>query len=110
MHLNEFDKKHWYYRLKREYKAEAKVLKRLEERKAKKDFRKMLKKLNIEKTLEEQQNFDKFYTEPAKDDSKNEEKKLPPGFASLEEHKFYNGDVDFMRFHKRTKLNMHREL
>jgi len=32
MDLDEFGKKHWYYRLKREYEEEAKIKKRLEQR------------------------------------------------------------------------------
>ena len=52
MDLDEFGQKHWYYRLKREYEAEAKILRRLEQRQAKKDFRKLMKKYKIEEVLE----------------------------------------------------------
>jgi hypothetical protein len=52
MDLDEFGQKHWYYRLKREYENEAKILRRLEQRQAKKDFRKLMKKYKIEEVLE----------------------------------------------------------
>jgi hypothetical protein len=52
MDLDEYGKKHWYYRLKREYKKEAEIIKRLEERKAKKEFRKLMKKYSIEESLD----------------------------------------------------------
>lgn len=35
---------------------------------------------------------------------------LPPGFRGEEEVRFYNNDKDFMRFHKRTRRNMHEVL
>jgi len=44
MHLDGPARKHWYYRLKREYEEEAKIIKRLEQRQARKDFRKLMKK------------------------------------------------------------------
>lgn len=105
MHLDSFGQKHWYYRLKREYTEEAKVLKRLEERKAKKDFRKMLKKLNIQQTLDDETSFESFYGT-----KEQEEFKLPAGFTNEQEYHWYNKDADFMRFHKRTKANMKEEL
>ena len=56
--------------------------------------------------------FDNFYG--SNDDSKgakaNEEEKLPPGFENLEEVRYYKGDKDFMRYHKRTRRNMHGAL
>ena len=36
MHLDQYELKHWFYRLRREYIKEAKIKKRLEKRKAKK--------------------------------------------------------------------------
>lgn len=44
MGLDASEQKHWFYRLKREYEAEAKVLRRMKQRQAKKEFRKKLKK------------------------------------------------------------------
>lgn len=66
MHLDAAGRKHWYYRLKREYTKEAKIKKRLAERQAKKDFRKLLKKYEIDPVLDPLENFDQAYN--AKDD------------------------------------------
>jgi hypothetical protein len=107
MHLDSFGQKHWYYRLKREYTAEAKILKRLEERQAKKDFRKTLKRLSIEGTLEEEENFEKFYE---KKNGEEENFKVPAGYKDEREYRFYGRDTGFMKFHKRTKRNMQSEL
>ena len=52
MHLDAPSRKHWYYRLKREYEEEARIKKRLEQRKAKKEFRKLLKKHSIKSSLD----------------------------------------------------------
>lgn len=39
--------KHWGYRLKREYEKQEKIKKRMEQKKARKDYVKMMKKYNI---------------------------------------------------------------
>ena len=77
MHLDEYGRKHWFYRLKREYEKEAKILKRLEQRKAKKEFRKTMKKYNIEQVLDEEENFDKFYDAAKPRDTKAKDDDLP---------------------------------
>lgn len=111
MGLDEFGQKHWYYRLKREYIAEEKVRKRLEARKAKKDFRKLLKKYNIAETLAEEENFDAFYDELKNGKQPEEEQReLPKGYMNEEEYRFYGDDHEFMKFHKKTKSNMQMAL
>ena len=52
MDLDVNQQKHWYYRLKREYEEREKILKRLEQKQAKKAYRKLLKSFDIKKTLE----------------------------------------------------------
>jgi hypothetical protein len=110
MHLDKYGVKHWYYRLKREYTAEAKLLKRMEERKARKEFRKMMKKYKIETTLAQEDNFDQFYGENKKNREPEGDDALPAGYRNREELGFYGTDVEFMRHHKRTKANMHESL
>lgn len=78
MGLDAAGRKHWYYRLKREYQKEAAILKRLEQRQAKKDFRKMLKKYKIDPVLDQYENFDRAYN--AKDDNFEEPGELPMGY------------------------------
>lgn len=94
--------KHWWYRLKREYEEEAKIKKRLEERKAKKDFKKLMKKQRIDKVLNEEEDYESLYA----DKEAPKEEDLPAGYADEAEYAFYGGDHDFMRYHKRTKENM----
>ena len=71
-----------------------------------------MKKYQIKAVLDQEENFERFY-----DDIKNRKKQpklenqdedgdLPPGYESIAELEFYGKDVDFMRFHKRTKKNM----
>ena len=67
MGLDEGQQKHWAYKLKREYEAQAKLEKRMEERQAKKDYRKMLKKFGIKRELEDLEDYESFYN---KTDSK----------------------------------------
>lgn len=43
MDLSPAEAKHWYYKLKREYEEEARILKKMQERQARKDFRKLMK-------------------------------------------------------------------
>mmetsp|Transcript_22666 Transcript_22666/g.34964 ORF Transcript_22666/g.34964 Transcript_22666/m.34964 type:complete len:280 (-) Transcript_22666:109-948(-) len=115
MDLDEAGMKHWFYRLRREYMKEAKIKARLERRKAKKQFRKTMKKYRIQEVLDQEENFERFY-----DDVKNKrvdpklkehsEDNLPTGYENMDELAFYGMDVDFMRFHKRTKKNMHHSL
>jgi hypothetical protein len=79
----------------------------MEQKQAKKDFRKLLKKYNIEKTLQQEENFDKFYDNlKSGNETKEKEEELPKGYMSWEEFRFYGDDTDFMKFHKRTKQNM----
>ena len=61
MDLDEQGKKHWFYKLKREYEAQEKLKKRLEQKQARKEFRKMLQKSGIKKTLEQIEDYDSFY-------------------------------------------------
>ena len=108
MELDEAGQKHWYYRLKREYEKEAAVIKRLEQRQAKKAFKKMMKKHRIIPTLEQEESFDSFYSDTTI--AKEAESELPRGYVDEADYRFYGSDHDFMRFHKRTKLNMHETL
>lgn len=39
-----------------------------------------------------------------------EKEEIPKGYDSLAELNYYGDDKDFMRFHKRTKQNMHETL
>ena len=52
MKLDPYQQKHWYYKLKREYEAQEKLEKRLKAKEARKEYRKLLKKSDIKKTLE----------------------------------------------------------
>ncbi len=51
MHLDLPARKHWYYKLKREYEKEEEIKKRMEQRDAKKNFRKLMKKSQIKGML-----------------------------------------------------------
>lgn len=106
MDLDEPSRKHWFYRLKREYELEAKIIKRMEKRQAKKDFRKQMKKHQIMKVLEEEENFDTFYDSTISGKAKAANEKddgMPKGYENQKELIFYNNDIDFMRHHKRTR-------
>jgi len=39
MDLDHYDAKHWYYKLKREYEAEEKLKRKLEQKQAKKEYK-----------------------------------------------------------------------
>ena len=110
MQLDEYGQKHWYYRLKREYEKEAEAVKRLEQRQAKKDFKKMMKKHRIDPVLEQEESFDSFYGNGTQNKQAGEEAELPKGYSDEADYRFYGSDHEFMRFHKRTKLNMHETL
>lgn len=99
--------------------------KRLEAQKARKEFRKMLKKSDIKRTLEEIDDYEEFYENPENDISHNEKTdarqetdtdgedgKYDGVFLNEKEKIFYeNGkDMDFVRYHKRTSRNFHWEL
>ena len=58
MELDEYGRKHWFYRLKREYEKEAEIQKRLRQRLAKKKFKRMMKKQRIDLVLKQEENFD----------------------------------------------------
>lgn len=65
--------------------------------------------------MDQEINFDSFYEDDSKNATKNklkdeEDNKVPNGFESWDEYKFYGGDQSFMRFHKRTRKNMHDQL
>ena len=53
--------KHWYYQLKREYEAQEAMRKRDEEKQAKKDYKKLLKKYGFKKELDQIDDYDTFY-------------------------------------------------
>jgi hypothetical protein len=63
----------------------------------------MMRKSRIPEVLEQELNFDKFYSGKFE----NELKDLPAGYEDEREWKFYNGDLEFMKHHKRTRDNMH---
>ena len=88
---------------------------------ARRDFRKMMKKSDIKKTLEQIEDYAAFYDQeddPAEDnkkdkDEENEEEDEHPGvFLTQREREFYNygEDMEFVRYHKRTTRNFHSEL
>lgn len=124
--------KHWRYRLFREYKEQEKIRKRLEKLEARKQFRKLMKKANIEKTLEQIEDYASFYGQDVEQEKKEKEQaKLDKGkegyesgedselelihqgvFDNRRDRDFYkNGeDMDFVRYHKRVSRNFHSEL
>ena len=93
MGLDEGQQKHWAYKLKREYEAQAKLEKRMEERQAKKDYRKMLKKFGIKRELEDLEDYESFYN---KTDSKAQKSESDSDdesfihFSNEREKQFYN--------------------
>lgn len=89
-------------------------MERLEARKA---FRKMLKKSDIKKTLEQIEDYSEFYNddsnnlgEGAQEESEDEE--MEGVFQTEREKDFYDHgeDMEFVRFHKRTTRNFHDAL
>ena len=56
--------------------------------------------------LDPDANYEKVYSLDYKE-KKEEEKEVPRGYEDWKEYRFYNGDDEFMRFHKRTRRNMH---
>lgn len=50
--LDANEAKHWAYKLKREYEKEEKIRKRMEQKQARKDYVKMMKKYNISEKLD----------------------------------------------------------
>jgi acyl-CoA reductase-like NAD-dependent aldehyde dehydrogenase len=74
MGLDAQEQKHWYYKLKREYEEEARLLAKIEHQKARKEFRKLMKQADIKKTLEEIDDYNAFYDKNEKlvdDDNQN---------------------------------------
>ena len=59
----------------------------------------MMKKSKIDEVLEQELNFDKLYS-----GKEQEQKELPAGYKDEKEFKYYNGDLEFMRHHKRTRF------
>ena len=70
----------------------------------------MMKKQKIEMVLKEEENFDSFYGDSKHAQQTEQVDELPRGYLNEEEHRFYGDDHEFMRFHKRTKHNMHQTL
>ena len=82
----------------------------------------MLKKSEIKNTLEQIEDYAAFYDQEDddpvgedlkdKDENKEEEDEFPGVFQSEREREFYNygQDMEFVRYHKRTTRNFHREL
>jgi hypothetical protein len=62
--------------------------------------------------LQEEENFDSFYGDSKHNSQAQTEQddELPRGYLNEEEYRFYGDDHEFMRFHKRTKQNMHATL
>ncbi|CDW81632.1 rbfa domain containing protein [Stylonychia lemnae] len=109
--LNDRERKHWYYRIKREVEEEEKAQKRLEQREARKQFLKLLKSYQIPEVLEQEEEFEKIYDSNEDPRQKpTEDVKLPKGYMNHDEYAFYGEDVDFMRFHKRTTENVYNTL
>jgi hypothetical protein len=65
MDLDAAQQKHWYYKLKREYEEEARIKKKLEAQKSRKEFRKMMKQSNISETLKDLDDYSSFYDKPS---------------------------------------------
>ena len=89
---------------------------RLEKLKARREFRKMMKKSDIKKTLEQIEDYAAFYddnsdSERGLDHEEEDDDKLGV-FANEQERQFYaNGeDMDFVRYHKRTTRNFRETL
>lgn len=47
MDLDAAEQKHWWYKLRREYEEEERIRKKMEQRQARKEFRKMMKNSDI---------------------------------------------------------------
>lgn len=84
--------------------------KRDEEKQAKKDYKKLLKKYGFKKELDQIDDYDTFYN--SKEDStkqlqSDEEDEMSIHFKNERERNFYeNGkDMDFVRYHKRVTKN-----
>ena len=83
--------------------------------KAKKDFRKLLKKTDIKKTLDDIEDYASFYAndddsnivDEDQDEDDSDREKLDGMFATEREKEFYDygKDIDFVRYHKRTTRN-----
>ena len=117
MGLDTFQQKHWRYKLKREYEAQEKTRLRLEKLQARKEFRKLLKKSDIQKTLEQIEDYSAFYENDENDvqqqtDDEESTDEMLGVFSSERERNFYNDgeDIDFVRHHKRTTKNFHERL
>jgi hypothetical protein len=81
---------------------------------ARKDYRKMLKKFHIKKTLEEDlEDYESFYnadSASAKDGEESDADSIH--FKNQRERHFYRDgeDMDFVRYHKRATNNFHLAL
>ena len=64
----------------------------------------MLKSHKIQSVLDQDDNYDSFYNKPVEE---KKDEPLPRGYDDDADVAFYGtDDLDFMRFHKRTKSNM----
>lgn len=85
--------------------------KRNEERQAKKDYKKLLKKYGFKKELDEIEDYESFYnsTETLSPEQEVEE---DDSFINDRERAFYKDgeDMDFVKYHKRVTRNVHNEL
>jgi hypothetical protein len=101
------------YKLKREYEAEERRKKLLEQLKAKKDFRKMLKSYRLPSVLQQEADYDQFYNAPNPSPARPKPSTTADSedvFLNDQEAVFYKEDVEFMRFHKRTSKNVQEAL
>ena len=92
--------------MKREYEAQEKLEKRLEQKQAKKDYQRLMKKYRIREQLDQFEDLRDFYAADKPEEEEGEE--APHNFQNDKEAKFYeDSDLDFIRHHKRTTRNFH---
>ena len=90
---------------------------RLEKRrrkKAKKDYKNLLKKYGFKKELEDIDDYDAYYNKKEDDNNEADEdqNEMSEHFKNEREKNFYkNGeDMDFVKYHKRVTRNFHTTL
>ena len=112
MGLDPAQQKYWWYKLKREYEAQEKLRIRMEQRQAKKDYRKLLKKYGIGNDLDQIDDFSAFYNAPDQSEGSTQDKEDELMFQNERERAFYNNgkDMDFVRYHKRVTINFKEAL
>jgi len=85
----------------------------MEAQKARKEYRKMMSKVKLKKSLEDLEDYESYYNndnqEDKKEDSGSESDGMSHHFKNERERHFYKHgkDVDFMRYHKRVTRNFH---